>query len=265
MPTIFKFTCLYQFQTRRNLLRSCNIVQWVCRPEDLSWSLILARQNFFLLGPNEKNSWIISHAYFSVKTQIHLHQLKILVYYSMFLCFYHILDLCRIRKSLSLDLAKQIAVALVSSKLDYCNSIFHNMPEKDIARLQRVQNCLASVVIKAPRFSRSVPMLKWLHWLPVKFRIHFKICAITFRTLKENQPAYLADLLVRPKCSKYLRSTNSNRFVVPCIKTKTGSRAFSMSGPTLWKALPVPIRNAKTILTFRKLLKSHLFDLAFPS
>ena len=42
------------------------------------------------------------------------------------------------------------------------------------------------------------------------------------------------------------------------------SRAFSMSGPALWNALPVPIRNAKTILTFRKLLKSHLFDLAFP-
>ena len=139
-----------------------------------------------------------------------------------------------------LDLAKQIAVALVSSKLDYCNSLFHNMPEK-------------------------VPILKRLHWLLVKFRIHFKICAITFRTLKENQPAYLADLLVRPKCSKYLRSTNSNRFVVPRIKTKTGSRAFSISGPALWNALPVPIRNAKTILTFRKLLKSHLLDLAFPT
>ena len=162
----------------------------------------------------------------------------------------------RIQNSLSLDLAKQIAAALVSSKLDYCNSFFQNMPEKDIARLQHVQNCLARVVTKAPRFSRSVPILKRLHWLPVKFRIHFKIGAITFQTLKENQPAYLADLLVRPKCSKYLRSTNSNRFVVPRIKTKTGSRTFSISGPAL--------RNAKTILTFRKLFKSHLFDLAFP-
>ena len=82
-------------------------------------------------------------------------------------CFYHIRDLRRIRKSLSLDLAKQIAVALVSSMLDYCNSLFHNMPEKDIARLQRVQNCLARVVTNAPRLSRSVPILKRLHWLPV--------------------------------------------------------------------------------------------------
>ena len=74
-------------------------------------------------------------------------------------CFYHIRDLSRIRKSLSLNLAKQIAVTLVSSKLEYCNSLFHNMPKNDIARLQRVQNCLARVVTKAPGFSRSVPTL----------------------------------------------------------------------------------------------------------
>ena len=134
------------------------------------------------------------------------------------------------------------------------------MLKKDIAILQRVQNFLARVVTKAPQFSRSVPILKRLHWSS------FRICAITFRTLKDNQPAYLADLLVRPDCSKYLRSTNSNRFIVLRIKTKTGSRAFSMSGSPLWNALPVPIRrpNAKTILTFRKLLKSRIFDLALP-
>ena len=78
------------------------------------------------------------------------------------------------------------------------------MPEKDIARLQRFQNCLARVVTKAPRFSRSTPVLKRLHLLPIKFRIHFKICTITFRTLKDNQPAYVSDLLVHPKCSKHL-------------------------------------------------------------
>ena len=148
-------------------------------------------------------------------------------------CFYHIRDLRRIRKKIVLRYCQ--ANCSGTRQLDYCNSLFHDMPEKDIARLQRVQNCLSRVVTKAPRFSRSIPILKRLHWLPVaSCRIHFKICAITFRTLKVNQPAYLADLLVRPKCSNYLRSTNSNRFVVPRIKTKTGSRAFSISGPALW-------------------------------
>ena len=84
---------------------------------------------------------------------------------------------------------EKVCPYILPSKLQWhssvvSNSLFHNMPEKDIARLQRVQNCLARVVTKAPRFSRSVPILKRLHWLPVKFRIHFKIYAITFRTLK---------------------------------------------------------------------------------
>ena len=71
------------------------------------------------------------------------------------------------------------------------------MSEKDIARLQRTRPELP-----------LAPTLKRLHSLPVKFRIHFRICAITSRALKDNQPAYLANLVVRPKCSKYLRCTN---------------------------------------------------------
>ena len=70
-------------------------------------------------------------------------------------CFYHIRDLRRDRKCLSIDLAKQIAVALVSSKLDYCNSLFHNLPEKDIPSYSAFEIAFARVVTNAPRFSRS--------------------------------------------------------------------------------------------------------------
>ena len=108
-------------------------------------------------------------------------------------CFYHIRDMRRSRKSQSLDLAKQIEVALVSRKINYCKSLFHNMYEKGITKLQRVQNCLTIVVINAHRFSRSAPILKRSH-------IYFKISTITFQTLKDIQPAHLADLFVRPKC-----------------------------------------------------------------
>ena len=63
-------------------------------------------------------------------------------------CLQHIRDLKRIRKSLPLPLANQIAVALVTSKLDYCNSLFHEISAKDLHKLQRVQNCLARVVTR---------------------------------------------------------------------------------------------------------------------
>ena len=77
-------------------------------------------------------------------------------------CFYHIRDLRRICQFISLSVAKTIATARVSSRLDYCNSILYNTANNDIAKLQRVQNCLARVVTRSPRFSRSVPLLKSL-------------------------------------------------------------------------------------------------------
>ena len=105
-------------------------------------------------------------------------------------CFYHIRDLKRIRKSLLLALAKTIAVALVTSKLDYCNSLLHEIQAKDLQELQRVLNCLAMVVTKASRCSRSIPLLKSLHWLPITFKIQFKICTFVFRCLNDGQPSY---------------------------------------------------------------------------
>ena len=139
--------------------------------------------------------------------------------------FYHIRDLSRVGKSMYLAISKQITVALIRSKLD-CNSLFHNISSNDVARLQYVQNCLARVTTKAPRFRRSVPILKPFHWFPVKFRIYFKICTITFRTIKDNQPAYLADLLVQTKYSKCLCSTNANGFCYSMYKNQNWVNSF---------------------------------------
>ena len=100
-------------------------------------------------------------------------------------------------------------MALVTSKLDYCNSLLHQIPAKDLQKLQRVQNCLARVVTKAPRFSRSIPLLKSLHWLPIKFRIQFKICTFVFRCLDDGQPFYLSSLLFSEDSVKHLRSNNT--------------------------------------------------------
>ena len=69
---------------------------------------------------------------------------------------------------MSFAVAKTIETALDSSRLDYCNSLYHNIALNDILKLQRVQNCLARVVTRSPRFSHSAPLLKSFHWLPVE-------------------------------------------------------------------------------------------------
>ena len=170
-------------------------------------------------------------------------------------CFYHIRDLRRIRRFISLSVAKTIATALVSTRLDYCNSLLYNTANKDIAKLQPIQNCLARVVTRSPRFSRSEPLLKSLHWLPVHCRIIFKICTIAYLALSSTQPAYLNSMLTPTRNSRQLRSTSSNPLYIPRVKTKAGTRAFSVAAPTGWNSLPASVKSEGNIVSFRRRLK----------
>ena len=148
--------------------------------------------------------------------------------------FFHIRQLRQIRSSLDLNSAVLLANSLVSSKLDYCNSLLYNLPDSSLNRLQLVQNSLARAIL--PSFKRSdhiTPALIKLHWLPIKQRINYKIASITYNTLQNNQPSYLLDLLPRSKPSRTLRSSNLKLLDVPFVKTELGRRSFSFAAPTV--------------------------------
>ena len=87
-----------------------------------------------------------------------------------------------------------IAVTLVQSRLDYCNSLFFNMSCLNINKLQRVQNLAARLALNDWR-SPIQQILVNLHWLPIQARIKLKICTLTYKLLSENQPANLRSLI----------------------------------------------------------------------
>ena len=179
-------------------------------------------------------------------------------------CFYHIRDLRRIRKHLSLPTATALANALVCSRLDYCNSLFSGIHKCDLNRLQRIQNCLARVVTKAPRFSSSLPLLKSLHWLPIEARIKFKICLLTFKALTTDQPAYLRQLLTIRQSGRNLRSDSHINLSVPKYYSKSSSRSFSVIGPKEWNLLPLSIKQSESVSNFKSKLKTHFFKSTYP-
>ena len=102
--------------------------------------------------------------------------------------------------------------------LDYCNSLLNNTAKQDLSKLQRVQNCLARVVLRAPRFSPSLPLLKQLHSLPVNYRIKFKLSTLTYRALAIHQQPYLASLLHFSNVPRQLRSSTSQQHSIPRTK-----------------------------------------------
>ena len=163
-----------------------------------------------------------------------------------------------------------VACSIVSSRLDYCNSLLVDMSEKNFAKLQVVQNTLARVVTGTKRYDhikREVihitPVLANLHWLPIKARVTFKIATLIYNIQQSNSPFYLASLLPEYKPSRELRSSAKEQFKVTASKLKTSSRAFRHSAPNVWNTLPTSIRDCLTIGSFRRNLKTHLYKTAY--
>jgi hypothetical protein len=174
--------------------------------------------------------------------------------------FLYIRQMRRVRPFLDHNCAVLLANALVSSRLDYCNSLYYGLPKTSLQRLQYVQNSLARVVVPSVRrFDHITPTLKSLHWLPVESRVDFKIATLTFKVLTRDQPTYLAALISRYIPTRSLRSADKLTLVTPNIKSANGRRSFSFASPTIWNSLPSDVRSSTSFETFRKKLKHHLF------
>ena len=179
-------------------------------------------------------------------------------------CHFHIRDIRRIRHLLPLSAATALANSLVSSKLDYCNSLYNGISQANLNKIQRIQNTLARVVTNTSKFEHITPILEKLHWLPIKQRIDYKLCLLTYKTLQIQQPTYLYNSLSFPSHSLSTRSSDSSVLSIPYVRTSLGKRAFSVIAPRLWNSLPPDTRNSLSVSTFRSKLKTHLFKLAFP-
>lgn len=167
-----------------------------------------------------------------------------------------------IRKYFTKFAAEQLIHALISSRLDFCNSLFCNLPQREISRIQRLQNCAARLLTYTKKTTHITPVLRSLHWLPVDKRIAFKILLLVYRTLHTSAPVYLQDTLNIYTPPRNLRSSNSQILQVPRVKRNWGERSFSYIGPTLWNNLPFSLRQAKSIQVFKSNLKTYLFNLA---
>ena len=107
------------------------------------------------------------------------------------------------------------------------------------------------------------PVLKNLHWLPVKSRIDYKILLISYKALNCFAPIYIQEFF-QPAChNKSLWSVTRNDLQVPQSNSSYGDRCFRVIAPKLWNNLPRSFKSIATIDCFKKALKTHLFSVAY--
>ena len=176
-------------------------------------------------------------------------------------CFFELRRIASIRPFLSKEAVLKLVIATVLSRLDYCNSVLIGLPEDQISRLQRVQNSAARLVLGKKKRDHVTPLLRELHWLPVKARCQYKIAVLAYRHFDGTLAPYLSNVLSIHQAPRTLRSSNEKRLVPPKYNLKSaGGRSFRFVAPSVWNALPTSLRDMPSLDQFKSGLKTHLFQ-----
>jgi hypothetical protein len=183
-------------------------------------------------------------------------------------CNYHIRNLYTLKCYLDNDALLTLVHSLITSNIDYCNVLFYGIPKKYVGKLQRIMNRAVRLIFGLPRRCSITPYLIRLHWLPIKARIEYKVCLLTFKVLKFQEPMYLFELLSPyvTEANAVLRSQDDHLRLTEPIVTHGRNfvdRSFAFSAPRLYNALPYDIRNESTVESFKKKLKTHMFELSY--
>ncbi len=156
--------------------------------------------------------------------------------------FFQLRNIAKIKHFLSFDDLKHVIHALILSRLDYCNSLYLGIPAVLLNRLQLLQNATTRLLTGTKKQVSVSPVLASLHWLPVHFRVQFKVLLYVFKALHGLAPEYISDMIQVYTTTRPLRSSQKFLLKVPKSRLKSkGDRAFSVAAPRLWNDLPLEI------------------------
>ena len=156
--------------------------------------------------------------------------------------------------------------ALVCTQIDINNSLYYGLPNTQLQRLQRIQNAAGRIIVKKTKYKHVTSLLHELHWLPVRYRIRFKLMVLSFKFLDGDAPSYLSDLISFTPISTFGLRWNKMPYFLQKWRSRLvtgGDRFFVIAAPSEWNKLPSEIRSLPTLDAFKSKLKTHLFKWSF--
>ena len=163
----------------------------------------------------------------------------------------------------SVSLRTQLVHSCILSKMDYCNSLYFNLPLEQIQKLQRLMNACVRFIFRIKQRKTSITSyLKKAHILPVLLRIRFKICVTVFKCINELAPSYLCKLISNKNSLQSLGVYQDKTLLHEPLFDKQNykNRRFTISGPREWNMLPQSLREVSSLELFKSKLKTFLFS-----
>ena len=182
-------------------------------------------------------------------------------------CNFRQCQLARVCCYISDEACRLAMLALVVSRLGYCNALLARASQHQLEKLQWLQNCAARWVAHPHTLPGGVvhvtPILQWLHWLPVCQRVLYKVCVLVHHCVHGVGPSYLSELLQHHVGDCRLRRPSAMQLRQHQARWRVGRVSFGMAGPQVWNSLPVSLQEIGSLSDFKAGLKTYLWLLAF--
>jgi hypothetical protein len=174
------------------------------------------------------------------------------------LCMSILGQIIRIKHVFSKELLIIIINALVFSKLFYCSSVWSSTSGKNIKKLQYIQNFAARIISGHRKYDHVTPILKELHWIPVKEHLYHRDAVLAFKCMNGMVPEYLSSQFTARGAVSGRITRQSGQLNIPLFISATGQKTFQYRITKLWNELPSNLKLNRTISSFKTELKNIL-------
>ena len=180
-------------------------------------------------------------------------------------CCWTMTSLRTIRKYLNEKVKLMLVKQLIISKLDYCNSLYFNLPKKRLKKLQSVLNGGIRYIYNITDKNEDLtPYYKKAHILPIEHRLFFKVCLLCFKVVNGIAPEYLCALVEMAndelRTSRTRAAEDNTLMKLPKMsRLKASNRRFSNYAPEVWNSIPKELRSITDPAAFKGKLKNYLY------
>ena len=179
-------------------------------------------------------------------------------------CYFNLKKLKNIKFSLPTEARLLVVKAFILNKLDFCNILFCCISSRQMQQLEKVMKDAIRFVYNLKKRDSVSASMKMAHFLPVSFRVKYKVCLFAFKILNGLAPSYLNNFVVKAIPSEFNLRSNQDDMKLMELSGTANTKTIKSQMIQYWNCLPYNVRISSSITIFKRNLKTYYFNQAFP-